>query len=77
MRSAISLAFETAVSWFMTIPDNTDPAFSTLMLSDPLHRINTTSFGHGKLFPCRQRVRHCRKHYVIEGRLVTSRESIF
>ncbi len=27
------------------------------MLSDPLHRINTTSFGHGKLSPYQQRVR--------------------
>jgi hypothetical protein len=61
----------------MTVPDNTEPAFSVLMLSDPLNRINTTSFGHGKPMPCRQRMRHCRKSYAIEGRLVTSRAFIF
>jgi hypothetical protein len=30
---------------------------SRLMLSDPLFRINTTNFGHGKLSPYQQRVR--------------------
>ncbi len=27
------------------------------MLNDPLYRINTTNFGHGKLSPYQQRVR--------------------
>jgi hypothetical protein len=30
---------------------------SRLMLNDPLYRINTTNFGHGKLSPYQQRVR--------------------
>jgi len=34
-----------------------NPLFLTLMLRDPHHRINTMSFGHGKLSPYQQRVR--------------------
>jgi hypothetical protein len=41
-----------------THDENIEPAFfSRLMLRDPLHRINTIGFGHGKRSPYQQRVR--------------------
>ncbi len=51
-----------------------NPLFLRLMLRDPRHRINTMSFGHGKLSPYQQRVR---SHYAIQSHLVTSLEVYF
>src|ERR1700722_17210118 len=56
MRSAISLAFETAVSCFMTTLHTLALQRSDTMLRDQHYRINTNSLKHRKLSPYQQRV---------------------